>query len=120
MKWLADENVPRAVLRRLRDLGQDVMGVAETAAGSDDRSVFAWARREGRVLLTFDKDFGELFEATPLQNPSGLVLLRMAMSPPGDIADWIVRILTSRDDWGGCFSVIERDRIRMRRLPTRG
>ena len=38
MKWLADENIPRAVLRGLRDLGEDVVGVVETAAGSDDRS----------------------------------------------------------------------------------
>ena len=67
--------------------------------------------------MTFDKDFGELFEAAPLPNPSGLVLLRMAMSPPGDVADLIVRKLMSRQDCGGCFSVIERDRIRMRRIP---
>ena len=38
MKWIADENIPRAVLRGLRDLGEDVVGVVETAAGSDDRS----------------------------------------------------------------------------------
>jgi predicted nuclease of predicted toxin-antitoxin system len=117
MKWLADENIPRAVVRGLRDLGEDVVGVVEIAAGSNDRSVFAWARREGRILLTFDKDFGELFATAPLPKPSGLVLLRMAMSPPGEVANLIVAKLMSRDDWGGCFSVIERDRIRMRRLP---
>ena len=38
MKWLADENIPRAVLRGLRDLGKDFVGLLETAAGSDDRS----------------------------------------------------------------------------------
>jgi predicted nuclease of predicted toxin-antitoxin system len=114
MKWIADENIPRAVLRGLRDLGEDVVGVVETAAGSDDRTVFAWARREGRILLTFDKDFAELFAMTPLPKPSGLVLLRLAMSPPGDVANFIVGKLMSRDDWGGCFSVIERDRIRMK------
>lgn len=116
MKWLADENIPRAVLRGLRVLGEDVVGVAEAAAGSDDRNVFAWARREGRILLTFDKDFDELFEASPLPQPSGLALIRLAMSPPRDVANLIVRILMSRDDWGGCFSVIERDRIRMKRF----
>ena len=42
MKWLADKNIPRAVVRGLRDLGEDVVGVVETAAGSNDRSVFAW------------------------------------------------------------------------------
>ena len=108
MKWLADKNIPRAVSGRGR------LGVVETAAGSDDRSVFTGVRREGRILLTFDKDFAELFAMTPLRKPSGLVLLRLAMSPPGDVANFIVRKLMSRDDWGGCFSVIERDRIRMK------
>jgi predicted nuclease of predicted toxin-antitoxin system len=83
MKWIADENIPRAVLRGLRDLGEDVVGVVETAAGSDDPSVFAWARREGRILLTFDKGFAELFAMTPLPKPSGLVLCGWPCRPLG-------------------------------------
>ncbi|MGO9744558.1 MAG: DUF5615 family PIN-like protein [Roseiarcus sp.] len=34
------------------------------------------ARREGRILLTFDKDFGDLYRESPLIAPSGLILFR--------------------------------------------
>jgi len=97
-------------------LGWDVAGIAETSPGADDHSVGARAQREGRILLTFDKDFGELSLTTPLSARCGVVLCRLPLSPPVDTAVRIERILASRDDWAGAFSVVERDRIRMRRI----
>jgi uncharacterized protein DUF5615 len=98
MKWIADENIPRAVLRGLRDLGENVVGVVETAAGSDNRSVFAWARRQGRILLTFDEDFAELFAMTPLSETQ-----RPRPFAVGHVVPWGCSEFhcgMSRDDWG--------------------
>jgi predicted nuclease of predicted toxin-antitoxin system len=59
VRFLADENVPASTVRALTDAGHDVIWVRISAPGSSDNDVLAQAAREGRILLTFDKDFGE-------------------------------------------------------------
>jgi predicted nuclease of predicted toxin-antitoxin system len=61
----------------LRAVGHDVLYVAETAAGLNDVDVIALAAREKRILLTEDKDFGDLVFRRERAVP-GLVLLRIA------------------------------------------
>ena len=60
MRFLADENLDFAVVRSLRSAGHDVRALAEEATRTVDAEVIALARREGRILLTEDKDFGWL------------------------------------------------------------
>lgn len=60
MKLLADECCDVLVVTGLRNDGHDVVYIKETAPGSDDESVLNLAAGEQRVLLTEDKDFGEL------------------------------------------------------------
>ncbi len=60
MRFLANENVPLEAVQALRKSGFDVAWVRQSAPGMIDPEVLAWAVREQRVLLTFDKDFGEL------------------------------------------------------------
>jgi Domain of unknown function (DUF5615) len=78
--------------------------------------VLAWAVREGRILLTFDKDFGELARGSALPPTCGVVLLRVPMPKPGEVGQRLGDLITARDDWAGCFSVIEPGRVRMRPL----
>jgi predicted nuclease of predicted toxin-antitoxin system len=59
MKLLADENIARAIVERLRQDGHDIQHVAEIASGSNDGDVLSLANREGAILLTDDKDFGD-------------------------------------------------------------
>src|SRR5713101_1952618 len=47
------------------------------------------AAREERILLTFDKDFGELARGKQLPRTCGVVLLRMPMPGPGDVGIWL-------------------------------
>ena len=54
MKFLANENIPLATVRRLRDFGHDVLAIAETAPGSTDQVVLSWAFQQQRILITFD------------------------------------------------------------------
>jgi predicted nuclease of predicted toxin-antitoxin system len=60
MDLLADENVPRSIVEGFRSIGWNVVWIREIGPGMGDREVIDIARREGRLLLTFDKDFGEL------------------------------------------------------------
>ena len=60
MVILADENVPGAAVARLRDAGHDVSWVSEDAPGTADPDVLERASKEDRLLVTFDKDFGDL------------------------------------------------------------
>ncbi len=85
MKWLADENFPGAAVRALRDLGWDVAAATERHGGVADREIFEIVRREGRVLLTFDKDFGDLYCESPLIAPSGLILFRFRRPTSTDV-----------------------------------
>ena len=60
MRILANENFPGTAVRALQGRGHDVAWVRFDAAGSSDIEVLARAQAEGRILVTFDKDFGEL------------------------------------------------------------
>ena len=60
MRFLADENVERQLVAALRDAGHDVEYIAELAPGSADEEVLQRARRGSAVIITGDKDFGEL------------------------------------------------------------
>jgi len=74
--WLADECVSASLVRELRSAGHDVLYIAEFAASLSDVEVMALASREGRLLLTADKDFGELVFRRSQVVP-GLTLLRI-------------------------------------------
>jgi predicted nuclease of predicted toxin-antitoxin system len=114
MRFLANENFPGTAVAALIGGGHDVVWVRNTAPGMSDPDVLAWAARDERTLLTFDKDFGELARASALPSTCGVVLFRMPMANPGDVGPRLSSLLMSRDDWAGHFSVIEPGRIRMR------
>jgi len=57
VNFLADENVRRPIIARLREEGHDVLSVAETSPGIDDVEVLEWARQTNRILLTHDPGF---------------------------------------------------------------
>ena len=116
MRFLANENFLGAAVVALAAAGHDVTWVRTAAPGASDPEVLAWAVREQRILLTFDKDFGELARASALPSICGVVLFRMPMPNPGDIGPRLTNLVVSRDDWAGHFSVIEPGRIRMRPL----
>ena len=118
MRLLADENVPGAAIGALRTRGHDVLWVREEAPGSDDPTVLARAVSEGRVLLTLDKDFGELAFGAGLPAECGVVLCRIPPEDPDTLARAIVVALESRSDWPGQFAVVAADRIRVRPLSS--
>lgn len=116
MRFLADENFPGDGVRALREAGQEIAWVRTDAPGSTDRNVLARAVKEHRVLLTFDKDFGELAWRAGLPAASGVVLFRLRMPPAAQIGSLLCRLVMARQDWAGHFAVVEAGRVRMRPL----
>jgi predicted nuclease of predicted toxin-antitoxin system len=119
MKLLADENIPYSVVSTLADGGYDILWIRTESPGISDLDVIKYASRENRIILTYDKDFGELVVKDNLCPSAGIILFRLPMESPAVIAKYILDILKSRTDWKGHFSVIEEKRIRMRPLPPR-
>jgi hypothetical protein len=87
------------------------------ASGGEGRCRSRTAAREQRLIVTFDKDFGELAFRQGLAAPSGIVLFRLSGSSPEIDNARASSALESRDDWAGKLAVVEDDRIRMRPLP---
>ncbi len=77
MRWLVDECVSASLVARLRDAGHDALYVAETVPSTEDTAILALAVRERRLLLTEDKDFGELVFGATEQPTFGVVMLRI-------------------------------------------
>ena len=117
MKLIADENFPRAAVKALRDSGLDVLWIAETSPGLRDEDVLELSVASSRILITFDKDFGELAFRANLTAECGIVLFRVWPQDPTEMADLAIRSIPCRSDWAGHFSVITREKIRMRPIP---
>jgi len=60
MRILANENFPSEAVTALRKRKHDVAWIRIEAPGSSDQEVIARAGAEGRLIVSFDKDFGEL------------------------------------------------------------
>lgn len=119
MRIMANENVSSTVVRGLREAGHDVIAVKEWSPGADDESVLERAQAEGRLVVTHDRDFGELAYRRRLAAACGIVLLRLSGTDRCADNRRALSALASRSDWEGHFSVVTDDRIRMRPLPAR-
>ncbi len=114
---LADENVPGPAVIALRQHGHDIVWMHEEAPGTPDREVLARAQLERRVVVTFDKDFGELAFRLGAAAAFGVVLFRISAESPDSAARVAVATFAERTDWSGNFVVVEDGRIRIRSVP---
>jgi predicted nuclease of predicted toxin-antitoxin system len=118
VRFLANENCPLDVVEAVRQVGHDVAWIRTDAPGSKDSDILSRAVGEQRILLTFDKDFGDLAFQFGLPATCGIVLFRLSARSSAALAALVLTALQSRTDWAGQFSVVDGGRIRMRPLPT--
>ncbi len=85
--------------------------------GVADRDILARAMAEARVLVTFDKDFGELAFRSHLPATCGVVLFRITQRGREQDIQRVLDTLQSRNDWSGAFWTVSDKRIRRRPLP---
>lgn len=114
---LADENIAAPMVHALRGAGWDVHYVQESTPGITDEEVLSLSRSEHRILLTEDKDFGELVFRLKRDIP-GIVLLRLPERPWGERSSRVSDVLGQRAGaLNGMYTVIEEKRIRSRPMP---
>jgi len=114
---VADENVQLAVVVALRQKGYDVHSIREMARGIPDDSVLDVANQVGAILLTYDRDFGELvFQQKRVTG--GVILVRLTGMPPVQMAEVIAAIVEAHGaELVGSFTVISSSGVRIRNLP---
>jgi predicted nuclease of predicted toxin-antitoxin system len=114
MNFLAVECCDAGLVASLRADGHDVLYVLENLQGTIDDEVLSLAYQEQRILITEDKDFGELVYR--LRRPTvGVILLRF------DVTDRRLKIPRMRSllkneakRLEGAFVVLSADKIRIR------
>lgn len=112
MKFLADESCDFIVVRVLRKAGYDVQAISEISPALDDDKVIEMAIREERVLLTEDKDFGQLAMAHS-ESHFGVILLRFPASARTSIPVIALEFISHQKDLRGSFVVVQPGRIRI-------
>lgn len=117
MNLVANEGVDRPVVERLRQDGHDVVYVAELSPSVADEEVLQLANARSGVLLTADKDFGELVFRQGLVH-SGVMLLRLAGLANATKAEIVAEVCRNRSaELIGAFSVVSPGQVRIRRRP---
>jgi predicted nuclease of predicted toxin-antitoxin system len=116
VRWLLDECVDEGLVTDLHEAGHDVVYMSDVEPRATDAEVLRRAHRENRLLLTEDKDFGDLVfrQALPV---SGIVLLRIDSSrrslKPARLRAAIERF---GDALLGRYTVVDESRFRSRPL----
>jgi predicted nuclease of predicted toxin-antitoxin system len=115
-RYLADENFPRAGVRRLAATGLDIVHFGDILPGAEDELVAQEAERIDAVLLTFDRDFGDLAVRHHVAVP-GVVLFRLGQRPPDVILAFLDTFFAARPVLRGYFTVATPGQMRQRPLP---
>ena len=115
MRILADENLESEIVAALRQAGHSVSDIKETSPGIEDADVLTAANDVGAVLITNDKDFGELVYREGLFT-NGVVLLRFGKLEIPERIELLINVLQERgDELNGAFTVITSTGIRIRK-----
>jgi len=117
MEFLADENFPLLSIRLLREANHHVVSIIQEAPGSKDEDILKRSHVEDLIILTFDRDYGELIYRHRASLPAGVVYFRFAPATPSEPDEILLNILAQEiPSLSGRFTIIERGRIRQRAL----
>lgn len=118
MRLVIDESVGYPIIERLRQDGHEILAIEDLAPAADDTIVLDIAAREASILLTEDKDFGDLVYQHHLPIGPGIILLRLEGMTTLEKCERVASILRARAaEFGGAFTVIMPNSVRIRTLP---
>ncbi|MCS6918316.1 MAG: DUF5615 family PIN-like protein [Fimbriimonadales bacterium] len=116
MRFFADEGIERLIVQSLRDAGYEVDWAVEIARGAEDDEIASLATQGKSILITNDKDFGELVlrQGFPI---TGVMLLRMHRLSASEKASRVLRVISEAGtQLRGHFSVVTERGVRLRPL----
>ena len=115
MKFLLDESADSRLAAYLTDRGHDVKVVAQDYPHAlSDREVLSIAQREDRILITNDRDFGDLIVHLRLPH-AGVILFRLRTTQLATKQRRLDYVLARYSDRLREFIVVSEQRIRVRR-----
>jgi len=110
-RLLADENISLKTVQTLKQQGIDITSIRDAKPGATDREVVKIANREKRVIVTFDKDIGEILIRNGFKAP-GLILLRINKTPD-EVARRLLHLLRRKMPLEDKVVVVQEGRIRV-------
>ena len=117
MKLLADENQHPLVVARLREAGFEVEYVRETSPGAKDEEILARPDIGRLILLTYDRDFGDLIFNRGHPLPSAILYTRLDRKAPEVVANRFISVLKAGVAWN-CLTTISEDGERTKPFPA--
>ena len=115
LRFLIDVSAGRGIEEFLREKGYDTKAVRDIDPGMEDEEIIRIAVSEDRMIITMDKDFGELVYHCSLKH-SGVLLLRLEDETQSEKVRILKHILDNYSTYlKGCFCVFQNDRLRIRR-----
>ena len=95
MKFLANENFPKASIDFLRNNECDIIAVGVEFSGISDKEVIEFANVEDRTISTFDSDYGELIFKYDLRPKAGVIYLRIQEFSPEEPGLIILNLISA-------------------------
>ena len=112
-RFIADENIPKEAVDLLKKQGLDIVSVTDFAFGLGDKEVLDIANSNDRIVITFDKDFGQLIFKKK-RKTKGLMLLRFVPKSPQQTATIIQQVLATKIKIENSIVTVKKDSIRTR------
>lgn len=119
MKIVADESVDFGIILKLRQKNIEVISIAEDSSGIKDEEVLNIAVNNQCLLITEDKDFGELTYRLKLDH-KGILLVRVSDIPRNERIELVAELIEKHfDELCDNFSVIDKRRLRIKTRHSR-
>ncbi len=116
MRFLANENFPFPSLQLLRKAGLEIISISESFPGISDPEVIEKALAYNAIILTFDKDYGELIYKYKRQAPPSVIFFRFKGEQPEAAGKILLDVMKNKELLlENNFTVIESDSIRQRK-----
>ena len=119
MKFLADMGISPRTAARLREQGYDAVHLVEESLEKlEDRDILLKAKKEKRIVLTVDLDFGYLLAVSSAKLPS-VILFRLGNESREVIEEYLDDVLSQCSDEleSGAIVSVKDDGFRVRLLP---
>jgi len=116
LKFLANENFPLTSFNYLQNQGWDIEHIGSTNGGVRDEEVVSISIQENRIIITFDRDYGELVFNKGYK-PLGVIYIRLQNFKP-DFPGKLLVDLSSNDEliFENYFTVVDEIQVRQRKI----